>query len=217
MCGVTPPPPPPQQPDPYGPQPGQQPQPQQGYPPPQYAPQPPPRKKGGAGKIVLIILAVLVVLCGGGIAVIAVVANSAKNATTPAAHVGMNQPARDGKFEFTVTKIQCGVAKVGDDVLGKTAQGQFCLVTVTVKNIGSQPQIFNGGDQKAHAPDGTTYGNSGDAELYANKDTQTFLEQINPGNSVTGMLVFDIPKTATIKTLELHDSPFSGGVIVTVA
>ena len=179
---------------------------------------PPPKKKGGAGKVLLIIAAVLVVLCGGGIVLVAVIAKDApKGGGSAAVHAGMNQPARDGKFEFTVTKVQCGVPKVGDDVLGKTAQGQFCLVTVKVSNIGTVPQTFDGGDQKAHDAAGTTFANDGTAEIYSNKDTATFLDQINPGNSVVGTLVFDIPKTAVIKTLELHDSAFSGGVIVTVA
>ena len=69
----------------------------------------------------------------------------------------------------------------------------------------------NGGDTPAA---GVKYDNDGAAEIYANSQTQTFLEQINPGNGVTGVLVFDIPKDATIARFELHDSAFSGGVSV---
>lgn len=61
------------------------------------------------------------------------------------------------------------------------------------------------------------YENDGVAEMYANKDSQTFLETINPGNSVTGVLVFDIAKDGRITSVELHDSSFSGGVTVDVA
>ncbi len=39
-----------------------------------------------------------------------------------------------------------------------------------------------------------------------------FLNEINPGNTVKGMLVFDMPKDAKPTSIELHDSPFSGGV-----
>src|SRR5262245_21771627 len=49
------------------------------------------------------------------------------------------QPVRDGKFEFTVQSVKCGVSQVGEDPLTKTAQGQFCLVTISVKNIGDKP------------------------------------------------------------------------------
>jgi hypothetical protein len=34
--------------------------------------------------------------------------------------------------------------------------------------------------------------------------------------AVTGKVVFDVPKDAKITRLELHDSPFSGGIAVTV-
>lgn len=128
----------------------------------------------------------------------------------------IGQAARDGKFEFVVQKVDCGKTEVGEQFLNKTAQGQFCLVSLSVKNVGDKQQLFDGSSQKAIGASGATYGHDGTAELYANKQNQTFLNQINPGNQVTGLLVFDIPKDATIKTLELHDSPFSGGVKVDV-
>ncbi len=54
----------------------------------------------------------------------------------------MNMPVRDGKFEFVVTGVQPGLAEVGDNpYLTKKAQGQFVIVTVTVKNIGDKPQF----------------------------------------------------------------------------
>ncbi|HEY3503108.1 MAG TPA: DUF4352 domain-containing protein [Actinocatenispora sp.] len=41
-----------------------------------------------------------------------------------------------------------------------------------------------------------------------------FLTDINPGNTVTGDIAFDLPKTASIARFELHDSAFSSGVSV---
>ena len=49
------------------------------------------------------------------------------------------------------------------------------------------------------------------------KDSKSFREDINPGNTVNGTSVFDIPKTSQITQLQLHDSMFSGGVKVRVA
>jgi hypothetical protein len=46
------------------------------------------------------------------------------------------------------------------------------------------------------------------------KDNDVFLKEINPGNSVKGTLVFDMPKDAKPATIEMHDSRFSGGVVV---
>ncbi|RKF25531.1 DUF4352 domain-containing protein [Micromonospora globbae] len=129
----------------------------------------------------------------------------------------IGQAARDGKFEFTVKSSKCGVAKVGSDLIGDKAQGQFCLITVNVKNIGKEPQTLVDSSQKAYAADGTEYSTDSEAAIYANKDQQTLFNEINPGNQVTGVLVFDIPKKAKLAKLELHDSPFSGGVEVSLS
>lgn len=129
----------------------------------------------------------------------------------------IGQPARDGKFEFTVKSSKCGVTKVGDSVLGEKAQGQFCLVTINVKNIGKESQMFDGSSQKAYAADGTEYSADTGAAIYANKNAETFLNDINPGNQVTGVVVFDIPKNVKLTKLELHDSAFSGGVDVALS
>ncbi|MEH0820713.1 MULTISPECIES: DUF4352 domain-containing protein [unclassified Micromonospora] len=137
-----------------------------------------------------------------------------KGEDAPAKTAKIGQPARDGKFEFTVKSAKCGVAKVGTDMLGEKAQGQFCLVTVNVKNIGKEAQMFDGSSQKAYAADGTEYSADGGAAIYANKNAETFLNDINPGNQVSGVVVFDIPKNVKLTKLELHDSPFSGGVDV---
>jgi hypothetical protein len=204
--------------------------------PPGYAYGPLKRKKSKLAWILGGVGAVVVLCCGGTLVAVGLgLGNSPKTTsisdsqnspgsdTTRAAskpntatHPGLNQAARDGKFEFTVTKVTCGKATEGDSVLNKTAQGQFCEVAVTVKNIGTVPQTFDGSTQKAKGKTGVTYSDDGVAELYANNDNQTFLDEINPGNSVHGILVFDIPKDAQISTLELHDSMFSGGVTVTV-
>ena len=137
-----------------------------------------------------------------------------ESAAEPAAP-GIGTPARDGKFEFTVTSVESGVARVGDDVFGKDAQGQFTLVHVTVTNIGDKAQYFDGSSQKLVDAQGRTHSADGSAAIYLG-DAESFLNQINPGNSVQGTVVFDIPADATPVSLELHDSPFSGGVTVHV-
>lgn len=140
----------------------------------------------------------------------------AKGEDKPAKTAKIGQPARDGKFEFTVKSSKCGVAKVGTSMIGDKAQGQFCLITVNVKNIGKEAQTLDGSSQKALAADGTEYSSDTEAGLYANKEASTFFEEINPGNQVTGVFVFDIPKNVKLTKLELHDSMFSGGVTVSL-
>jgi len=129
----------------------------------------------------------------------------------------LKKPARDGKFEFTVTGMKCGVKRVGPADFGEKAQGQFCLVDVTVKNIGDGAQTFDGSSQYAYDDEGTEFSHDSAAATYANEDDTTFLEQINPGNQVKGTLVFDVPADAKITSVVLHDSIFSGGVRVKFA
>ncbi|WP_250034331.1 DUF4352 domain-containing protein [Paractinoplanes maris] len=137
-------------------------------------------------------------------------APAAKKASTP----GLNKPAKDGDFQFTVTGLKCGVAKVGSQYVNKKAQGQFCLVSLQIKNIGKEAQTMVDSVQKAFDAKGTEFSVDSSAALYANEDQQVFFEEINPGNTVKGKLVFDVPKGTKLTTVELHDSLFSGGVKV---
>lgn len=135
----------------------------------------------------------------------------AKKANT----AGLNAAVRDGKFEFTVKKLTCGKATIGGGALSTKAQGQFCLLSMHVKNIGKESQLLDSSSQYAFDATGRKFDADGAAAIYLG-DANTFLKEINPGNAIDGTLVFDIPKNAKITKVELHDSPFSGGVTVQV-
>jgi hypothetical protein len=128
----------------------------------------------------------------------------------------MNEPATDGKFEFTVTSMKCGVKEVGSQYANDKAQGQFCLIDVSVKNVGTSAEIFNDSSQKAYDDANTEYSVDSGAAIYANKDSSTFLEQINPGNTVKGKLVFDVPQGTKLTSVVLHESMFTTGVKIPV-
>lgn len=125
----------------------------------------------------------------------------------------VGKKVRDGKFEFTVTKVKCGRSLVGSSDFGKKAQGQFCEVSVTVKNIGDEPQSMFGDNQYLFDSKNRKYSADTEAAIYL-KDSNTLYEEINPGNSLKGTLLFDVPKGIKPAKLELHDSAFSGGVDV---
>jgi hypothetical protein len=134
-------------------------------------------------------------------------------APAPAAAV-IGTPVRDGKLEFTVTSIESGVPSVGSEAFGQKAQGQFVLMHLTIQNIGDKAQYFDGSSQKVFDAQGREFSADSGAAIYL-EDSNSFLNEINPGNTVTGTVVFDMPLGAAIAKLELHDSPFSGGVDVT--
>lgn len=130
--------------------------------------------------------------------------------------VGLNQPAKDGKFEFVVKNIECGKSSVSDSsgYLSKSAQGQYCFLTISVKNIGDQQQMFIDSNQKLLNAEGQQFSPDSTATLYKSNNSNVWLSQINPGNTVEGMLVFDLPKDQTPAVAQLHDSAFSGGIKV---
>jgi hypothetical protein len=142
-------------------------------------------------------------------------ASSSTKAQTPKIGVA----TRDGKFEFVVKSIQCGAPNVGSDYSTKTAQGQYCLLDISVKNIGNEAQSLYSGNQYLYNAAGQKYSADDTATMYAepiDSSSSSWYNDINPGNSVEGKIVFDIPKDQTPVTAELHDSALSGGVKVSL-
>ncbi|MFN8074288.1 MAG: DUF4352 domain-containing protein [Kineosporiaceae bacterium] len=128
---------------------------------------------------------------------------------------GLNQAARDGKFEFIVTAVKPGVKQIGDPkLLGKKAQGEFVLLTIKVKNIGKEPQTFFGDNSKIKDAEGREFSADTEAMLYLGDQANSIMSEINPGNSLTVQVPFDLPPGAKPVRVELHDSMMSGGVEV---
>lgn len=132
------------------------------------------------------------------------------------AHVpGLGEVVKDGKFAFKVTKVEKGLSQVGTGFATHKAQGQYVLVHLTVKNIGDEAQMFTDSAQKLIDAKGRTFDADSGAAIWL-QDSHAFLENINPGNSVNGLLLFDVPENVTLKAVELHDSVFSVGVTVSL-
>lgn len=130
---------------------------------------------------------------------------------------GIGREYRDGKFAFTVTRVKKGVKKVGNEYVGDTAQGQFVFIYVTVKNNGNKARTFTHQNQTLIDTKGRKFEADPEASLWTDKDSKSFLQQINPGNSVKGILIYDVPRGTRLKAIELHDSMFSGGTTVPLA
>jgi hypothetical protein len=120
---------------------------------------------------------------------------------------------RDGKFEFVVTGMKCGISKVGDQYFNTKAQGQFCRVSMTITNIGDEPQTMFADNQVTFDSKQREFSADSEASIYDGK-SEVLFEEINPGNTVKGRVYFDVPKNAKLVKIELHDSMFSGGVDV---
>lgn len=214
---------------------GQPPQgPGQYWTPGQYPPPPQKPKKKWYQRVWFWILAVVVVIvvanCAGGGGGDSDSANSSGNSSSAAG--GAKPAAKDkpaakkapamatigdavtsGHFKFTVTNVQKGISLIGDSDFGEKAQGQFVFVSVKVTNVGDSSEMFMGSDQKLFDRAGKEYSADDDAAMYLD-DSNSFLEDINPGNTVTGKIVFDVPKTVTPKYIEFSGALFSSSVKV---
>ena len=140
----------------------------------------------------------------------------AAEAAEEEAAAGIGDTVEDGAFAFTVTDVETGVSSIGGEYLNQQAQGQYVIVHVTVENVGDRAELFSGANQKLFDADGREYSNDSGAEIYL-ENSESFLNEINPGNTVEAQVVFDIPEDVEPVSIELHESVFSGGVTVSLS
>ena len=125
-----------------------------------------------------------------------------------AAEYGIGDTVATGDWEVTVNEVAAGSTELGDQYLSTTAQGQFILVEMSVANTGSDPSFFYEGDVSLQDADGNTYSPDSEAGIYASTDSQSMLlDEINPGNTASGVIVYDVPADVSPNVLE-----FQGGI-----
>jgi hypothetical protein len=106
--------------------------------------------------------------------------------------VQIGEKVRDDGYQFTVSKVTCGVKRVGDSYSNEKAQGQFCLVKLQVKNVSKEPINYSEENQALVDTERKTY--SPDAEAWLYIDDSDPWGEINPGNTLKTTVPFDISK-----------------------
>lgn len=77
--------------------------------------------------------------------------------------------------------------------------------------------MLSDSDQDVYDSSGRKYSADSAAGISANSSQNSvFLNDINPGNTVRGVIAFDMPKGVKAVRADLHDSRFSGGVSVSL-
>ena len=118
----------------------------------------------------------------------------------------MNTPVSDGAAgNFVVTSVETGIPSVGD-YLTDTAQGAFTIITVTVTNTSNHSIDFNASEQHVRDSSNRVFRVDGSATSLASDGDAGWFNDINPGNSVTVRLVFDMPAGTTPATIALRAS-----------
>jgi hypothetical protein len=134
---------------------------------------------------------------------------------TPAEVTGqLGQLVKDGSFTFVVHSVKCGMTTSGGSFPSKP-KGEFCAVNVSVANRGTKAQLFDAVEVKGFIA-GSKYEADAVASAMANPSTDTFLNNINPGNTIKVIVLIDVPAGQQLETVELHDSLFSTGTSVSV-
>lgn len=119
-----------------------------------------------------------------------------------------------GGFGVDVTGVRCGVSSVGPSGLEQQADGQFCLLDVEVTNNGREPVLFDSGAQRVRDSDGVSYAVAEQAAVFLNDRGSTLLNVIPPGETVAGVLPFDMPSGTRPSDAELSDGTTTPGVRV---
>lgn len=190
-------------------------QPSTGQPQAPFYPYPPQKKRRVWPWVLGGFLACIFLLFGGCALLIGSAAHEVakqESERTVAAPVGTE--VRDGKFSFVVTQVDAPVKTVGDNqFLKRVAQGEYILVHIEVTNTADRPQTYFGDNQKLVDAYGRVFGNDTRAEMNLNEH---LVSEINPGNKISVILAFDVPKGTSPAAIEFHDSMFSGGARVAV-
>lgn len=126
-----------------------------------------------------------------------------------------SRSAADGMFQFTVNRTTCGRRTVGQSFMRETAQGEYCIVNMTVRNTGDEPRAMFSDNQYAFNGAGQQFSPDTGATMVIDSDSLLFKE-INPGNQVTGNIVYDVPRGTKLVRMEVHDSMFSDGASLTL-
>lgn len=120
---------------------------------------------------------------------------------------GIGDTVTTDGFEITVVSVETGVASVGNEFLNEDAQGAFTLVSVTVKNTGNSAETVFSASFTLRDAQAREFDASSTASVYLG-DTGFAFEKINPGNTASGILVFDLPAGVSPQALEFSANLF---------
>lgn len=136
------------------------------------------------------------------------------NTTKPApAMAKIGEAVTDKDLSFTVSEIKTA-SSVGNSYTKKEAQGIFTIVTVKIANNTKETKTIDSSafqivDSQGRKFDRSIEGQT--AKGMSQGQVDLFLQQVQPSLSVTGDVVFDIPKDATGLKLLVKGSVFSSG------
>lgn len=133
------------------------------------------------------------------------------NKTTQTESIGkIGEAVNANDLSFTVTDIS-KAKSLGNSYSKKEAQGTFNVITLTIKNTGKETVTIDSSMLKVTDSQGRKFDYSIEGQTakgLAQGKVDLFLQQVQPGLSVTGDIVFDLPDDASDLKLIVKGSMF---------
>ena len=139
------------------------------------------------------------------------IAEMAVSSGGPATAV-IGQETTVGAFTVTVTGVECTAGPLGTAPVIRTPEGRFCVASLQIRNDGLAPRSFPAPFQRItdgtrrFGPDTVTT-RSRPALVLASGARELTPIPLNPGLTVEGVLVFDLPPDVEPTALELRAGP----------
>jgi hypothetical protein len=140
----------------------------------------------------------------------------AQPAEGPARFALLGEEALDGSASFTVTDFECGATEVGSGAALRRAQGRYCFLGVTVKNVGRAPVNLMVPRQALIDNQSRRYGidERATAAHPANVGRDPVASVINPSNELHSVFVFDVPPDVEPLFANLAATPRGRGATI---
>jgi Domain of unknown function (DUF4352)/Protein of unknown function (DUF2510) len=179
----------------------------------------------------LLLLLVVVTQCGPNRVFVQEPADESPVSTTPSRTPGPAAKAppsvapagsvvRDGTMEFRVENISRS-RTVGDPsgnpFLTSTADGEFVVIALSIRNVGDHTVNYFGHNQKLIDADGQAHDAAHDADTIMNAGDRNPMGAIRPGEELRVRLGFDLPPGTPLFALELHSADQSDGTLVRIS
>lgn len=122
--------------------------------------------------------------------------------------VPVGETVKAGEVAWTVSSVQQSTEL---KALGERKQGDFVIVDVTFINNGKEPVPLDSASLALRDDQDRTHETDPDASLYVPTNQDLFLNQVNPGVSKQGRVIFTVAPDAKGLILEAGDTDMFGG------
>lgn len=136
---------------------------------------------------------------------------SSASTTSHAKEYRIGSSFRDGQFRVTIRSSRCGISRVGTGSATVVAKGQFCAVSILLRNVSRTPALYDCRSDLGFDSHGRQFGwNSDDLSAdnfgnsYSNGSIGMSEQTINPTYALAGNLYLEIPKKDKLVSLDLY-------------